>query len=102
MTHENVKIPFNRPHLTGKELEYIMQAHENGHLSGDGAFTEKCHSWLEKEIGCEKALLTHSCTGALEMAAMLINIKPGDEVIMPSCLKSFPLIYFLPQAEKSF
>jgi len=79
-----MKIPFNKPYLTGKELGYIAQAHQFGHLAGDGAFTKKCHAWLEREIGCEKALLTHSCTGALEMAAMLANIGPGDEVIMPS------------------
>lgn len=79
-----MKIPFNKPYLTGKELTYIAEAHQFGHLSGDGAFTKKCHTWLEQEIGCKKALLTHSCTGALEMAAMLANIGPGDEVIMPS------------------
>ena len=79
-----MKIPFNKPYLTGRELSYIAQAHQEGHLSGDGTFTKKCHAWLEKEIGCQKALLTHSCTGALEMAAMLANIGPGDEVIMPS------------------
>ncbi len=79
-----MKIPFNRPFLTGNELEYISHAHEKGHLSGDGAFTKRCHTWLEREIGCKKALLTHSCTGALEMAAILANIGPGDEVIMPS------------------
>lgn len=79
-----MKIPFNKPYLTGKELDYIRQAHEMGHLSGDGEFTKRCHTWLENEFECEKALLTHSCTGALEMAAMLTNIGPGDEVIMPS------------------
>jgi dTDP-4-amino-4,6-dideoxygalactose transaminase len=79
-----MKIPFNKPYMTGKELEYIRQAHELGHLSGDGSFTKKCQSWLEKEIGCEKALLTHSCTAALEMAAILADVGPGDEVIMPS------------------
>jgi len=79
-----MKIPFNKPYLTGKELGYIAQAHQQGHLAGDGAFTKKCHAWLEQQIGCEKALLTHSCTGALEMAAMLANIAPNDEVIMPS------------------
>ena len=79
-----MKIPFNKPYLTGNELQYIRKAHEKGHLSGDGAFTHKCHAWLENDTGCEKALLTHSCTAALEMAAMLANIGPGDEVIMPS------------------
>jgi dTDP-4-amino-4,6-dideoxygalactose transaminase len=77
-------IPFNKPYMTGRELEYIRQAHECGKLAGDGPFTKKCHQWLEQHIGCKKALLTHSCTAALEMAAMLINIQPGDEVIMPS------------------
>ncbi len=79
-----MRIPFNKPYMTGKELEYIRQAHELGHLSGDGSFTKKCQAWLEKEIGCGKALLTHSCTAALEMAAILADVGPGDEVIMPS------------------
>ena len=79
-----MKIQFNRPHLTGKELEYIREAHACLHLSGDGQFTKKCQAWLEKRIGCRKALLAHSCTGALEMAAILAAVKPGDEVIMPS------------------
>ena len=79
-----MKIPFNKPYLTGREISYIEQAHQQGHLAGDGEFTKKCHAWLEQQIGCEKALLTHSCTGALEMTAMLANIGPGDEVIMPS------------------
>jgi dTDP-4-amino-4,6-dideoxygalactose transaminase len=77
-------IPFNRPFMTGKELGYIAEAHANGHLAGDGPFTRRCHGWLEKQVGCAKALLTHSCTGALEMAALLADIGPGDEVIMPS------------------
>ncbi len=70
--------------MTGKELWYISQAHHNGMLAGDGDFTKKCHAWLEKNTGCRKALLTHSCTAALEMAAILADIRPGDEVIMPS------------------
>lgn len=70
--------------MTGKELAYIKEAHSKGQLSGDGPFTKKCHKWLEKHIGCKRALLTHSCTGALEMAAILADIRPGDEVIMPS------------------
>jgi len=77
-------IPFNFPHLTGNELNYIAQAQKNGILSGDGPFTKQCHSWLKDRIGCDKALLTHSCTAALEMTAILIDIKPGDEIIMPS------------------
>lgn len=76
--------PFNKPYMTGRELSYIAQAHTNGHLAGDGTFTKKCHAWLEASTGTYKALLTHSCTAALEMAAMLAEIQPGDEVIMPS------------------
>lgn len=70
--------------MTGRELWYIAQAHANGHLAGDGMFTKKCHAWLESRTGAHKALLTHSCTAGLEMAAMLADIQPGDEVIMPS------------------
>jgi dTDP-4-amino-4,6-dideoxygalactose transaminase len=79
-----ITIPFNKPYMTGKELWYIAQAHASGHLSGDGPFTRRCHSWLEQATGCRKALLTHSCTAGLEMAALLADLKPGDEVIMPS------------------
>lgn len=78
------KIPFNRPHMTGRELWYIAQAHHNSILSGDGPFTRRCETWLEQTVGSIRALLTHSCTGALEMAALLADLKPGDEVIMPS------------------
>ena len=77
-------IPFNKPYMTGKELWNIAQAHVNGHMAGDGPFTELCHQWLEFKTTSNKALLTHSCTSALEMAAILANIQPGDEVIMPS------------------
>lgn len=79
-----MQIPFNKPYMTGKELWYIAQAHANGHLAGDGSFTKRCHAWLEARTGAHKALLTHSCTAALEMAAILADIQPGDEVIMPS------------------
>ncbi|HKU17736.1 MAG TPA: dTDP-4-amino-4,6-dideoxygalactose transaminase [Candidatus Saccharimonadales bacterium] len=79
-----MNIPFNHPYLVGHELEYIAQAHANGHLSGDGMFTRRCHQWLEQRTGARKALLTHSCTAALEMAAILLDLKSGDEVIMPS------------------
>lgn len=79
-----MKIPFNKPHMTGKELRYIGNAHLNGQLSGDGPFTKQCHKLLENQTGAARALLTHSCTAALEMAAVLSNIKPGDEIIMPS------------------
>lgn len=77
-------IPFNKPFIIGRELSLISEAVEQGHLSGDGAYTKLCHQWLEDKLGCHKALLTHSCTGALEMAAILCDLKPGDEVIMPS------------------
>lgn len=77
-------IPFNKPYLTGKEGHYIYQAVLSGKISGDGVFTKKCHQYFEKKYGFKKCLLTTSCTDALEMAALLINIQPGDEVIMPS------------------
>lgn len=77
-------IPFNRPYMTGKELSYIAESHFNGRLAGDGPFTNRCHGWLEERAGCSKALLTHSCTAALDMAALLLDIQPGDEIIMPS------------------
>lgn len=77
-------IPFNKPFLVGKELYYVAQAVMGGHLSGNGPFTRKCHGWLNQRLGVRKSLLTHSCTGALEMAALLCDLKPGDEVIMPS------------------
>jgi dTDP-4-amino-4,6-dideoxygalactose transaminase len=77
-------IPFNKPHMTGKELWYIAQAHAAGHLAGDGSFTEKCNRWLVSSTETKKALLTHSCTAALEIAAILADIQPGDEVILPS------------------
>lgn len=78
------RIPFNWPHMTGKELFYIAEAHFNGRLAGDGPFTARCHRWLEERTGSHKALLTHSCTAALEMSALLMDIQPGDEIIMPS------------------
>jgi dTDP-4-amino-4,6-dideoxygalactose transaminase len=77
-------IPFNWPYMTGKELSYIAESHSHGCLAGDGPYTRRCHSWLEERTGCSKALLTHSCTAALEMAALLLDIQPGDEFIMPS------------------
>lgn len=81
---KNARIPFNWPHMTGKELVYIAESHFNGSLAGDGPFTKRCHGWLEDRTGCNTALLTHSCTAALEMAALLLDIQPGDEIIMPS------------------
>ena len=78
------KIPFNRPFIIGKELQYIAQAVEYGQLAGDGMFTKKCHKWLENKLNIKKVFLTTSCTSALEMAAILSNVKEGDEIIMPS------------------
>ena len=77
-------IPFNRPYMTGVEINYIRDANQRNMLAGDGWFTKQCHQWMESNVGAQKALLTHSCTAALEMAALLIDIQPGDEVIMPS------------------
>jgi len=77
-------IPFNWPYMTGKELFYIAESHFNGKLAGDGPFTDRCHAWLQKLTRTKKALLTHSCTAALEMAALLLELNEGDEVIMPS------------------
>lgn len=77
-------IPFNHPHLSGKEPEYILEAVAANKLSGNGIFTKKCQQYLEQRYGFRKVLLTTSCTDALEMAAILLNIEPGDEVIMPS------------------
>lgn len=77
-------IPFNKPYMTGRELDFIGHAHANGHLSGDGPFTKSCNTWLRERTGATTALLTHSCTAALEMAALLLRLEPGDEVILPS------------------
>lgn len=79
-----IRIPFNRSYVVGTELSYVAQAQANGHLCGDGPYTHLCHEWLRKHAGCSKALLTHSCTAALEMSAILANIESGDEVILPS------------------
>lgn len=81
---EHPYTPFNKPYLTGKETDYIREAVESGKISGDGVFTKRCHTLFEERFGFKKCLLTTSCTDALEMAAILINIAPGDEVIMPS------------------
>ena len=82
----NIKpiIPYNKPFIVGKELYNIARAVVDGHLAGDGGFTKLCHSWLEKMLGCTRSLLTHSCTAALEMSAILCDTIPGDEIIMPS------------------
>lgn len=79
-----MKIPFNKPFLTGHEIKNICCAHIKGELAGDGYFTKKCQQWLEKNLGTKRAFMTHSCTAALEMAAILADIQPGDEIIMPS------------------
>ena len=76
-------VDFNNPIPVGNELEYIKQAIQSGHISGDGPFTKKCHAYLEGELGVPKVLLTTSCTHALDMSAILLNIQPGDEVILP-------------------
>jgi dTDP-4-amino-4,6-dideoxygalactose transaminase len=81
---KNIKIPFNKPYLTGNELKYIRQAIECGKISGGGSFTDKCQKFFQIQYGFGKCLLTTSCTDALEMAAILVDIQPGDEVIMPS------------------
>lgn len=77
-------IPFNRPYTTGREAGYIAEAIANSHLSGDGAFTRRCNRWIEDQTGCARALLTPSCTASLDLSAMLLDLEPGDEVIMPS------------------
>jgi dTDP-4-amino-4,6-dideoxygalactose transaminase len=77
-------IPFNQPYATGREMVYAAETQRNYHLSGDGPFTKRCHQWIEEQAGCAKALLTHSCTSALDLAALLLDIKSGDEVILPS------------------
>ncbi len=79
-----MKIPFNKPFLTGKETHYIYQAVQSGKISGNGKFTQLCHEFFRQRYGFEKALLTTSCTDALEMCALLLNIEPGDEVVVPS------------------
>ena len=78
-----MRIPFNKPHFTGHELAYIKDAHARRQLSGDGFYTRQCRKWMEKTFGCKMSLLTHSCTGAIEMMAILSDIQPGDEVIIP-------------------
>ena len=79
-----MKIPFNKPYLTGKEAHYLYQAVLSGKISGNGMFTQKCHRFFEERYGFKKTLLTTSCTDALEMAAILVGIEPGDEVIIPA------------------
>lgn len=78
------QIPFNQPAYTGSEDKFVLEAMRSSKISGDGKFSQLCHQWFNKNLGCVKSFLTPSCTQALEMAALLINIQPGDEVIMPS------------------
>ena len=78
------RVPFGKPFFAGQELAYIAAAVASGSIAGGGNFTRKCSAWLEEHLRTERALLTHSCTGALEMAAILLQVEPGDEVIMPS------------------
>lgn len=84
MNNNSVRIPFNRPFVAGDEIQNIVHAIDNFHLSGDGTFSRSCERWLERNLGAPKALLTHSCTAALEMAVLLAGVGHGDEVIMPS------------------
>jgi len=93
-------IPFNKPYLTGKEAHYLYQAVYSGKISGNGLFTQKCQKYFEDTYGFGKALLTTSCTDALEMAAMLCDIKPGDEIIMPSFTFVSTAVAFVRQGAK--
>ena len=77
-------IAFNRPYLTGREFDYIREAVAAGQLAGNGQFTRRCQAWLQETLGARECCSTHSCTAALEMAALLLDLQPGDEVIMPS------------------
>lgn len=100
MKHTVKMIPFNKPFLTGKETDYIREAVASGKLSGNGVFTQKCQHFFEEHSGFKKALLTTSCTDALEMAAMLCDIKPGDEVIAPSYTFVSTVLAFVRQGAK--
>ena len=97
---ENYKIPFNKPFITGKEVAYLHQAAETGKISGNGLFTQKCQKFIEGKYGFAKCLLTTSCTDSLEMAAILCNIKVGDEVIVPSFTFVSTAIAFIRQGAK--
>lgn len=77
-------VPFNKPHFTGREFLYVREALSNGHVSGNGPFTQRCHEMLRERYGYKHCLLTSSCTDALEMCALLLDLQPGDEVIAPS------------------
>jgi dTDP-4-amino-4,6-dideoxygalactose transaminase len=95
-----MKIPFNKPFLTGKEMHYMYQAIYSGKISGNGMYTQKCHKYFEDKYGFKKVLLTTSCTDALEMCAMLAEIKPGDEVIIPSFTFVSTAVAFVRQGAK--
>jgi dTDP-4-amino-4,6-dideoxygalactose transaminase len=95
-----INIPFNKPYFTGKETIYIKEAVDSGHISGNGQFTKKCQAYFEKRWGFQKCLLTTSCTDALEMCALLIDILPGDEVIMPSYTFVSTALAFVRQGAK--
>lgn len=95
-----MRIPFNKPYLTGKEAHYMYQAVYNGKLSGNGEFTKRCQRFFEEKYGFKKCLLTTSCTDALEMAAILCDIKPGDEVIVPSYTFVSSALAFVRQGAK--
>lgn len=95
-----IEIPFNKPYLTGKETAYIVEAVQSGKISGNGLFTQKCHRFFEEKYGFKKVLLTTSCTDALEMAAILANIQPGDEVIVPSYTFVSSALAFVRQGAK--
>ena len=93
-------IPFNKPHITGKEVHYIYDAVASGHISGNGKYTKMCQRYFEERWGFKKTLLTTSCTDALEMCALLLNIEPGDEVIMPSYTFVSTALAFVRQGAK--
>jgi dTDP-4-amino-4,6-dideoxygalactose transaminase len=97
---DKIGIPFNKPYLTGKEMHYIYQAVYSGKISGNGVFTQKCQNYFESRYGFKKALLTTSCTDALEMCAILADIKPGDEVIIPSYTFVSTALAFVRQGAK--
>ena len=81
-------IPFNKPPYTGNEDQYVLAAMRSSKISGDGEFSKRCQAWFDEKLGCKKTLLTPSCTHALEMAALLIDVQAGDEIIMPSETRS--------------
>ena len=89
-----MRIPFNIPFATGKELNYIQEVIDSGQISGNGMFTKKCQGVFEKRYGFKKTLLTTSCTDLLEMSVLLLDIKPGDEIIIPSYIFILIISFF--------